>query len=288
MFKLVLCLYLIPVTSFSQTIKYRQYKSGEVSTYKLTSEVYRNEKFSGKTVSIAQLKVVKDTEFFSEEISWLSKVSSTGKDTINFDSLARKVKPYKISLSPEGEVLLPKLTIPEVVGDITDLNTFFVAVAPALNIQKLSLKNKSFINDKPIQGNFADSIVILYGTDCIQVAQNLLAAAKDYVIVETKFTPPLSFCLDPLFDTITKKSFEQFNNIQMIQKSIDGKLNLLWGVENFTIITRINSKSGKILNARMNNFLNLRMRYNSSQDLKTYTIEMPVTIKRIVELELLK
>jgi hypothetical protein len=30
------------------------------------------------------------------------------------------------------------------------------------------------------------------------------------------------------------------------------------------------------------------MRYNSSQDLKTYAIEMPVTIKRIIKLELIE
>lgn len=284
---MLLFILLVPIYSFSQTVKYRQYKSGETAKYKLTTEVYRNDKFSGKTVSISAHRIVKTENYFSEEIRWLSKVSFTGKDTVFFDSIAKKVSPYKISLSPQGKVLLPKLAIPEMVGEITDLNTFFVAIAPALNIQKLSPGNPTFKNTELRHGNFADSIFILYGTDCLEVTQHLLETTKEYSVVSTNFTPPSSICFKPLLDTISSKISGSPNNFQMIQKGTADKVNLFWGTESFEIITKIDNRNGQIVEASMINILNLRMRYNSSEDLKTYAVEMPVTIRRNLKLELL-
>lgn len=287
-FKLLLLIFLLPMISFSQTVRYRQYKPGEISRYKLTAEVYRDDKFTGKSVSISEHKVVEGSGALVEKISWLSKISFTPGDTTNLDSIAKRVNPYNISLSPRGKVILPKLTIPEMVGDITDLNTFFVAIAPALNIHKLSSKTPTFINDKPIQGNFADGIKILYGTDCIEVTQHLSSTTKKYSVIRTDFTPPAFFCLTPLLDTIAKKTFDHPNNFQMIQKGTGDKVNLFWGVETFTITSKIDNKNGQVIEAAMTNVLTLRMRYGSSQDLKNFAIEMPIRIKRNLSLELVR
>ncbi len=111
MSKILFSLLSVPLFSYSQAVKFRKYKEGEIFRYKLTSEVCRNGKSAGKTVSISEHKGVKDTGFLSEEIMWLSKTSYTLKDTVGLDSIAQKVKPYRISLSPKGNVLLPKLTI---------------------------------------------------------------------------------------------------------------------------------------------------------------------------------
>jgi len=284
---LLIIILLLPSVSYAQPA-FRKYKPGEVYRYRLTSEVYRNDKFSAKTVSVSEHKVVKDTSVFSEEIRWLSKLSFTAKDTVNLDTTARKIKPYKISLSPKAKVLLPKLTVPEMVGDITDLNTFFVAVAPALNMQKLSATNSVITNTEMRKGNFADSIVILYGTDCIQVTQSLISSTKKYSVVKTDFDPPASFCLVPLLDTVAVKVFEFPNNFQMIQKGGGDKVNFFWGVESFTITTKVDNNTGQILEAAMTNTLHLRMRYNSSADLRSYAVEMPINISRKLKLELIK
>lgn len=283
-----LFLLLLPLACYTQTVPYRQYKPGGVNRYKLTSETYRNEKFAGKTVSVAELRAVKDSDFVSEEIKWLGKVSFTAKDTVDLDSIAQKVPQYKISLSPKGNVPLPKLTIPEMVGDITDLNTFFVAIAPALNCQKLTKSNPYFKNAEPRQGNFADSLLILYGTDCIEITQHLVETTNKYVLVRTDFTPPESFCLKPLLDTMAVNLFGHPNNFQMIQKGAADKVNVFWGVESFSITSKISRKNGTLLEATMNNVLNLRMRYNASKDLSAFALEMPVTIRRDLKLELLK
>jgi hypothetical protein len=273
------CLSQIPV---------RKYKSGETYKYKLTTEAYRNDQYSGKTVSVSEHHVVNEGGLLSEEIKWLSKISYNGKDSVLLDSVAQRVTSYKISLSPTGKVLLPKLSIPEMVGEITDLNTFLVAIAPALNAHKLSDKNRNFKNPELQQGKFADSNTILYGTDCIQSSQHLITADKRFTTIRTDFTPPDSFCLSPLLDTVAKKTYDHSNNFQMIQRGAGDKVNFLWGIESFIITTKLDNKTGAILEASMENILTLRMRYNSSLDLKTYAIEMPVKIRRVLKLELLK
>jgi hypothetical protein len=278
---------LFPVLGFSQ-MPARKYKTGETYKYKLTTDTYRNDTYTGKTVSISEHRVINEGGVLSEEIKWVSKTSYSGTDTVHLDSVPQRVPPYRISLSPAGKVLLPKLSLPEMVGEITDLNTFFVAIAPALNAQKLSAKNRDFKNLEPQHGNFADSIFILYGTDCIEVSQHLIATDRKYTTIRTDFTPPDSFCLPPLLDTVTKKTYERPNNFQMIQRGAGDKVNFFWGVESFIITTKLDNKTGAILEASMENILTLRMRYNASQDLKTYAVEMPVKIKRVLKLEMVK
>jgi hypothetical protein len=285
---LILLIYVLPICTFGQIVTFRDYKKEETFKYKLTTEVYRNEKMASKCISISEHKVINNNHVFWEELKWLQKISYTPTDTIFLDSIAQKIQPYKISLSPKGKVTLPKLTVPEMTGEITDLNTFYVAVAPALNAQKLTSKKPVYINKKLRQGNFADSIDIIYGTDCLFVTQKLISINKQFSVIETNFSPPSSFCLTPLIDTVGKKWLPQFNNIQFIKKSTSNKVNLFWGIESFNIKSKINNKNGQIVEASMTNILNLRMRYNSSQDLTTYAVEMPVTIKRILKLELIK
>jgi hypothetical protein len=278
---------LFPAIGFAQ-IPARKYKTGNTYKYKLTTEAWRNEKYSGKTISIAEHRVVNDGKSLAEEIKWISKINYNEKDTVRLDSIAKEVTPYRISLSPEGLVLLPKLAVSEMVGEVTDLNTFFVAVAPASNAHKVSAKNTVFKNAEPRQGNFAESVFILYGTDCIEVSQHFITADKKFTTIRTDFNPPASFCLTPLLDTVAKKIYDQPNNFQMIQKGAADKVNFFWGVESFTITSTIDNKTGAIVEATMENTLNLQMRYNASKDLQSYAVQMPFKIKRKLKLDLVK
>ncbi|WP_205509592.1 hypothetical protein [Longitalea arenae] len=282
------CLFILvllcPLAGLSQL---RKYKAGDSYRYKLTTDVYRNGKYAGKTIAVSEHRVVNENGVLGEEIKWVSKMSIDGKDTIRLDSIARSVAPYRISLLPGGKVLLPKLSIPQMVGEVTDLNTFFVAIAPALHAWKLNVKDTIIRMAELQRGDFTDSITILYGNDCTQVSQHLLAANKKQTVIRTDFSPPDSFSLTPILDTVARQSFDRPNNFQMIQKGQGDKVNVFWGVESFVINTKLNNGTGAILEASMDNLLNLRMRYNASPDLKTYAVEMPVTIKRSLRLELL-
>jgi len=274
--------------SHAQLFPDRKYTAGEKFRYAITTEVTRNGQSSGKTISISEHTVMPMGNAFAEEVKWLGKTSINGRDTVCMDSLAGKVAPYILSLSPGATLHLPRLTVPGMTGEITDLHTFYVAVAPALHAQKLSPKKTSFTNAELRQGNFADSIEILYGTDCLQVTPKLVSSNKDYAVIETRFLPPPRLCLDPLLDTIKAKSFSQFNNIQFIRKSEGDKVNIFWGVETFTIVSKVSRSTGQILEATMDNQLTLKMRYNATPDLKTYAAEIPLTIRRTLQLELVK
>lgn len=284
---LIACL--LPFACFSQTMPYRHYKKGEVLKYRISTESYRNGQSSGKSVAVSEHRVIKDKGVWSEEIRWLEKKNYSGDSvTALLDSIAARVKPYRVSLSPKGNVPLPKLDLPAMTGEITDLNTFLVAIAPALKAQQLSATQTAIKNDGFRQGNFADGVLILTGTDCIEVTQQLLQDEKDYVSIRTSFLPPKAFCLEPLIDSIRAATGPVPNNFQMIQKGAGDKVNLFWGVESFIIDSKIDKRTGRLLEAEMTNELALRMRYNSTKDLTAYAVEMPVSIKRKVKLELVK
>ncbi|HLG40622.1 MAG TPA: hypothetical protein VI461_13180, partial [Chitinophagaceae bacterium] len=221
-----------------------------------------------------------------EEIKWINKTVYR-KDTLHLDSIAQKVPPYRISLLRGGHLQLPPLTVPEMTGEITDLNTFYVAVSPALHIQRLGPNQLSF-KDSVLKGNFADGREIIKGEDCIQVTQKLLIKDKGITVIETSFMPPYYTCITPFIDTIGKITFDSPCNFQMIRKGIGGKVSLLWGTEEFVIISTLDNRTGQLLKAEMVNLLNLRMRYNSAEDLKTYDAEIPLTIRRVLHLELIK
>jgi hypothetical protein len=278
---------LLPAIAFSQ-IPVRKYKSGDTYKYKLTTENWRNDKYSGKTVSISEHHIINDAGTLAEEIKWISKISYNEAASTSLDSFAKMVAPYRISLLPNGKVPLPKLTVSQMVGEVTDLNTFFVAVAPASNANKVSAKDPVYINKEPRKGNFADSIFILYGTDCIEMSQHFISADKQTTTIRTDFLPPASFCLTPKLDTVATRLYDQPNNFQMIQRSTGDKVNFFWGVETFTITSKVDNKTGAIIEAGMENTLNLQMRYNSSKDLQSYAVQIPVKIKRVLKLELIK
>jgi hypothetical protein len=285
--KRLLCLLcIIPLLSYSQLIKSREYKKGNHFRYRLTTESFRNNQPDVKTVSISQHIIVEDSGRLAEEVKWIDK-TVVEKDTLHLDSIAQKVPAYRISLLPGGNLQLPPLFIPEMTGEITDLNTFYVAISPALHIQRLGPNHLS-LKDSLLKGNFADGREIIKGEDCIQVKQKLLVKEKEITMIETSFLPPYYTCITPFIDTIGKDMFEVPCNFQMVRKGAADKVNLLWGTEKFIITSTLNNRSGQLVKAEMINLLDLRMRFNSSDDLKTYDAEIPLTIKRILRLELLK
>ncbi len=267
---------LVPVVAVSQSVK-RDYRKGEIFSYRLTTETFRNEQPDTKAVAVSWHTVMEESGQLGEEVRWLLKTVYTPKDTLLYDSIAQRVAPYKISLVAKGQLKVPPLSIPEMTGEITDLHTFYVAVS----------KLPSF-KDSVLHGKFADGVVILNGEDRIQVSQRLVRKDRKTVVVETAFGPPPQLSIIPLVDTIGKQIFAFPNNFQMVRKAAGDKVNLLWGVEEFIITSVLDNRTGQLLEARMINTLNLRMRYNATPDLKNYDGEIPLTIKRIVQLQLLK
>jgi hypothetical protein len=184
-------------------------------------------------------------------------------------------------------VLLPPLSIPEMTGDITDLNTFFVAVSPALKMQKLSNSKRTLELSDPVKGTFSDGVKILKGEDCTVVSQELINNTDSVLEIRTSFSPPSIFCITPFLQIVSNKMFNAVNNFQMIQAAANSKVNFLWGVESFSIDSKIENSTGKILLGKMTNRLQLKARINATPDLTKWQMEVPVEIVRKIELKLL-
>jgi hypothetical protein len=271
----------------AQIVPFRKYRTGERYQYRITTESIRNGKPTGNSVAVSEHNVLADSVGFSERIRWIEKKIYEGDSILNNDNIARQVAEYKVSLDRSGKVLLPSLDIPGMVGEITDLNTFYVAVSPALNAQKLTARQKVIKNPETREGNFADNKHILYGKDCMIVTQELLGESGAYIEVKTVFSPPGNSCMRLLADSLVKPDTNDSFNFQMIQKGQNGKVNYFWGVESFEIVSKIEKQTGKIIEAAMVNELNLKMLYNCDPDIKRFDAELPVSIKRKVYLKLL-
>jgi hypothetical protein len=271
----------------AQRIKDREYVPGKTFTYRLTTQTWRNGQPDARSVAVSLHTVTEENNIPGEKVRWMLKTVFTQKDTVVIDTIAQRVTPYFISLDPKGSLAIPPLAIPAMTGEITDLNTFYVAVSPSLHCEQLSKKNPSF-SDSVLHGNFADGREIIRGEDRIQVTQKLIDQNKKTTVIETSFIPPSTLSITPMIDTISKQTFDMPNNFQMIRKGIGEKVNLIWGVETFIITTTIDNDTRQILKAEMTNNLQLRMRFNSTPDLSTYDAEIPLTIKRILQLQLLK
>jgi hypothetical protein len=213
----------------------------------------------------------------------------TQKDTSDLSAEAAQVLPYRISLHPEGKLDLPAITVAGMTGEITDLNTFFVAVAPVSGLHHLQRKNDHYTKPVPARGNFANGKDIIVGDDCIQMTMSLLEDTKDSVVLQTDFVPPAAPCLHYLLDDMrTPVVKDTLNNFQMVRPSGNGKFNVLFGKEAFYIISALQKRDGKISRAVMSNTLTLKMKLNCDAAYSGCQAEFPFTIHRELLLELLE
>lgn len=270
----------------AQLVPFRKYRAGEQFQYRITTESVRNGKPTGKAVAVSQHTVVTDSAGFSERIQWMDKKIYEGDSVLNQGNIAKQIAEYRISLGLSGKLLLPALDFPEMVGEITDLHTFYVAISPALNAQKLSARQKVIKNKDIREGNFADHKRILFGKDCMIVTQQLLRDSGAYVELKTIFSPPGNSCMPLLAEAASKSNTNDSINFQMIQKGQGEKVNYFWGVESFEITSKIEKRTGRIIEATMINELKLKMLYNADKELEKFDAELPVSIQRKVKLEL--
>jgi hypothetical protein len=261
-----------------------------VYRYRLITNVTHNGKWQSRIIAVCELKVLTDSNGIpADELRWISKKVLTARDTSDQTTEAVQVAPYRISLHPEGKLDLPVIAVPGMTGEITDLNTFFVAVAPASGVHRLRRKGDHHTKPDAVKGNFANGKDIITGDDCLQMTVSLLKETKDSVVVQTGFLPPLTGCLQYLLDDMRVPVVKDtLNNFQMVRPSANNKFNVLFGKEIFYITSTLQKRDGKITRAVMNNQLTLKMKLNCDTTYAGCQAEMPFTIERHLVLELLE
>lgn len=267
----------------------RKYKMGDAYRYKLTTEQLYNGKWNATTVVVMELKVVQDSAGIPyDEVYSISQIVYTPKDTTNASTEAQAVKPYRISLHPDGTVAIPKIEVPGMTGPVTDFITFFVAVSPQSRITTLEKKGDSLIRKETAKGNFANGKTILHGEDCLAIKAYVTDVTREVVKLRTLFLPPTQPCLTFLSDDMKKQVTNGvLNNFQMVRPAGPGKYNIHFGNEEFTINSIVRREDGKITEADMSNTLRLSLRMNCDAAYKNCDMEVPFLIQRNLKLELI-
>lgn len=293
LFFLVLLFLLIDATAQTNNTSngkyFRQYQPGETSRYQLTTEVVHNGKWQSTIKAICELKVVTDSGGIPyEEVRWLRKTVITAKDTTEHTAAVQAVTPYRFSLHPSGKLDLPKITVPDMTGEITDLHTFFVAISPRLGIEHLHQQGDQYVSPKPVIGDFSNGRDILKGNDCLSVTLQLKQGSEKEAELQTDFVPPATTCLTYLLDEMRTPVVAGIpNNFQMVRPAGAEHFNLFYGKENFTIISSLSRSNGRLVRASMNNLLTLQLKLNCDSSYANCAQTFPFHIKRTLYLELL-
>jgi hypothetical protein len=204
----------------------------------------------------------------------------------HYEPWKRELPPYRISLHPNGGIRLPTLEVPSMTGMLTDLNTFFVAISPRVGIEKVNKIGESYVNPTLLYGDWSNAGTTSLGQDCTQLKITLSALSTGLVTFQSDFLPPsennMKFNKNWMIPPVTPGTA---NNFQMLKSNPDGTLSALWGNERYTVITKIDRSSGRILSAIMENDLKLKMRNGCDRELDSCGAELPVVMHRDVLLE---
>lgn len=282
----------IPLCSLSQQKLpdlTRKYRTGDVYRYRMTTHVVHNDKWQSTIEAVCELKVGMDSDKVPyEEVKWISKKVITAKDTTEYPEEIKNTTPYRISLHSGGRLDLPAIQEAGMTGEITDFNTFYVAISPRLGIGQLHKQYDSFTRAENVIGNFSNGKDILKGEDCLQATAVLQSIMEDQAVIQTDFIPPATQCLQYFTAEMTKPvAGGTINNFQMVRAAANNKVNLFYGNERFNINSTVSRKDGKLLSALMSNSLLLQLKLNCGQDYTECQHTMPFTINRRIRLELI-
>jgi hypothetical protein len=217
----------------------------------VAGEVDRYELRTDKTTAIADHRVERRADGWVETITW------EGEE---------RVPPYQLSLDPKVHLApyRPR-DVPEMMGTVTDHATFFVAINPRLRSHRHEL----------LRGEWADGADTLVGHDCTEADLRVAAVDRDVATVETDFHPPAAPCMSRGSD-----------NFEMVRRQ--GSVFLVMrGTEQFHVTSRIARKDGKLLDAKMDNTLDLRLSVCMDRELTQCQEQPPMKIHRQLELHLL-
>ena len=262
----------------------RRYSIGSSSVYTLTTRAYHNGKFASESVATSKHVIVKRKGVPFERVTFtgLEETSKQGrKDLTAMPSVVSKVKPFYMSLAPHGSLSIPKLTVPQMTGPITDLITFWVALSPKVGADQLHSVGAKRTLKKPFGGDWASGASLPVGRDETVVTSQLVALTSKTATFKTSFLPPSKQGIQMARPFMTKRVVSTSpNNFEQVQAIGDGEFDAMWGNEHFIITETVDRKSGQIIHATMENYLKLKLRVQCDAAFKRCGPELPFSITR--------
>ncbi|HAO46501.1 MAG TPA: hypothetical protein DCQ97_06215 [Chitinophagaceae bacterium] len=284
---LLLPLLLLASVNWAQPFR-KKFEPGIKKRYQLVMEQWYNGKLNDHVVSVCELTTIQDSGAWYEEVKWISMVQYKEKDTLVLDSLAARVTAYRIALDSIGKMELPKIHIPEMTQPIQDFTTFFVAISPQLGINHLHRQGDVYDVPRIITGDLTSGNFILKGADCFHVQLKYASKKKKLATLITSFQAPRESCISYYLPEMSTQVVDGVNNnIQMVMPAKD-KFNVQWGREEFTIESKVNTRTGRLLSATMDNSLTFKMKINCNDGYKECAFEMPFKIERKLRVNMME
>lgn len=239
----------------------RVYSGGNGWSYELTTTVWHDGVFEKREVGLSNHEVLADAA--GEQVRWTSLTVEAPEGTFTDESeAAQSVPPYEMSLATSDEMVMPDLVVPEMTGMITDLFTYYVAVSSSLGVTEVHEPGDVYTGGEPVVGDWSDDLGTPVGQDCIVPSIELvdLDEARDLARFETRFeVPDTPDCLEWVHESWSTPVVDgQMNNFQQVV-DVEGDMFAMYGVEWFTIRTDVDASDGRILEATMDNRLDLQL-----------------------------
>lgn len=263
---------------------FRAYQPGDFYRYTLTVRQEIDGRFDTEE-SANSRHVVFGGQATGEEVTWDSLVLTDRDGRKDLSALAQKVPPMRLSLAPGWRNRIPEINVPAMRGMITDLYTFYVAVGDGSGIRRLRQAGDVYESPDIKRGDWSDDRFLPVGEDCTVLTLKLNSVNSETARLTSDFQPTREPCLHmkrPWMNTPVVAGTP--NNFQSVRLDSDG-YTILWGRESFTIESEIETQTGVIQNATMDNTLNLRMRRGCNADYANCQPEAGFVIHRRATLQ---
>jgi len=228
-----------------------------------------------------------------ERIRFTSLTKRTEGGTEDLSEAIAAFPPYEASVANADDP--DALALPDikgwdmgVVGPVTDLHTFLVAVSPQVGADKVTRAGETHTLPEAPKASWANGENIPVGEDCIRISVTLVEMNAETAIYRTTFMPPESACLEMLKPWMEAEVVEGAPNNFQQQMNLGGAAAVMWGREEFVVTSTVRRSDGRILSATMDNRLDLRLKVGCDANLNSCKHELPMKIRRDLTLELLK
>ncbi len=267
----------------------RSYAPGGVARYRITRRYEENGSLKRVEEAVSVHRVVQRHVPF-EQIAFEGLTREEDGRKEDLSSALAAFPAYEVSLAAgagDESVSLPDLTAwdMKLVGVITDLNTFLVAISPHAGVDRVHEPGDSYVlQDAPV-ASWANSEALPIAEDCIRISLSLVELSEDTATYETRFEPPKEsgltmaapFMEAPIVDAVP-------NNFQQKMK-MGPAWGAMWGRERFVIRSTVRRSDGALLRAVMENDLSLRIAVGCDAALASCQHQMPMHIRRDLSIE---
>lgn len=268
----------------------REYRPGEVLRYRIVRSYFENGELKRTEDATSVHTVVPGSPPY-EEITFERLSTVQGGEERDLSEEIARFPAYRVSIAksaPAGSLDAPSLAgwSMDVVGIVTDLHTFLVAISPQAGIEHVSRAGESHVFPEPVVASWANGADIPVGQDCIVITVTLQELRETTAVLETRFTPPEARCLEPLSPAMADPIVSGTPNNFQQKMRMGEQFGAMWGREQFVVVSEIRRSDGVVLKATMENELQLRMMLACSETLEACQHEMPLTLRRELTLRL--